>query len=72
MFGRLMVVLAIQKTAKGNVYDISRPNTGVSFFDMEVHPAPPPPLCPGLPKAPWSEAALLIFGLLEVTKDTNK
>ena len=36
MFGRVMVVLAIQKTAKGNLFDISRPNTGASFFDMEV------------------------------------
>lgn len=36
MFGRTMVVLAVQKSAKGNVFDIRRPNTGVSFFDMEV------------------------------------
>ena len=36
MFGRIMVVLAIQKSAKGNLFDISRPNTGASFFDMEV------------------------------------
>ena len=36
IFGRTMVILALQKTPKGNIFDICRPNTGPSFFDMEA------------------------------------
>lgn len=53
-FGRPMVLLAIQKSAKATTFDIRRPNTGVSFFDMEVRTrpctwilAPPQPIAGG-------------------------
>ena len=33
MYGRHMVLLAVQR---GGVYEITRPNTGTSLFDMQV------------------------------------
>ena len=41
MFGRNMTLLALQKPGAPNYFSILRPNTGESFFDMEV-------CCPGL------------------------
>ncbi len=36
MFGRNMTLLALQKPGAPNYFSILRPNTGESFFDMEV------------------------------------
>ena len=36
MFGRNMYLLALQKPGQPNLFSICRPNTGVSYFDMEV------------------------------------
>lgn len=36
IFGRTMFLLALQKLGTPNVFSICRPNTGTSFFDMEV------------------------------------
>ena len=36
MFGRSMYILALQKPGQPNLFSICRPNTGVSYFDMEV------------------------------------
>ncbi|KAK9798140.1 hypothetical protein WJX73_007295 [Symbiochloris irregularis] len=36
MFGRDMVLLATQKPGSPGLFDIARPNTGASFFDMEA------------------------------------
>lgn len=36
MFGRNMTLLALQKPGAANYFSILRPNTGESFFDMEV------------------------------------
>lgn len=36
MFGRNMTLLALQKPGAPNFFTILRPNTGESFFDMEV------------------------------------
>ena len=36
MFGRTMTLLALQKPGAANYFSILRPNTGESFFDMEV------------------------------------
>jgi hypothetical protein len=36
MFGRSMTLLALQKPAAPGYFTILRPNTGESFFDMEV------------------------------------
>lgn len=38
MFGRNMTLLALQKPGAANYFSILRPNTGESFFDMEVRP----------------------------------
>ncbi|KAK9855114.1 hypothetical protein WJX84_007868 [Apatococcus fuscideae] len=35
MFGRSMYILALQKPGQPNLFSICRPNTGVSYFDME-------------------------------------
>ena len=34
MFGRDIVLLATQKPGTGGLFDIIRPNTGASLFDM--------------------------------------
>ena len=36
MFGRHMTLLALQKPGAPNYFSVLRPNTGESFFDMEV------------------------------------
>ncbi|KAK9814268.1 hypothetical protein WJX72_003136 [[Myrmecia] bisecta] len=36
MFGRVMYILAIQKAGHPNIFNICRPNTGASYFDMEI------------------------------------
>ena len=36
IFGRTMFLLAVQKVGTPGVFSICRPNTGTSFFDMEV------------------------------------
>ena len=36
IFGRTMFLLALQKVGTPGVFTICRPNTGTSFFDMEV------------------------------------
>ena len=36
IFGRTMFLLALQKMGTPGVFSICRPNTGTSFFDMEV------------------------------------
>ena len=36
IFGRTMFLLALQKVGTPGVVSICRPNTGTSFFDMEV------------------------------------
>lgn len=36
IFGRTMFLLALQKVGTPGVFSICRPNTGTSFFDMEV------------------------------------
>ena len=38
IFGRTMFLLALQKLGTPGVFSICRPNTGTSFFDMEVMP----------------------------------
>lgn len=39
MFGHVMYLLALQKRAAKNLFVICRPNTGVSYFEMDVcHP----------------------------------
>lgn len=38
IFGRTMFLLALQKVGTPSVFSICRPNTGISFFDMEVTP----------------------------------
>ena len=38
IFGRTMFLLAVQKVGTPGVFSICRPNTGTSFFDMEVQP----------------------------------
>lgn len=40
MFGRLMTLLALKKPGPQNYYSLIRPNTGESYFDMEVCPCP--------------------------------
>ena len=36
MFGRTMYIMALQKPAAAHTFAICRPNTGASYFDMEV------------------------------------
>ena len=36
MFGRHMTLLALKKPGSQNYYSLVRPNTGESYFDMEV------------------------------------
>jgi hypothetical protein len=36
MFGRTMYLLATQKPGAAHTFAICRPNTGASYFDMEV------------------------------------
>ncbi len=36
MFGRTMFLLATQKPGVARTFAICRPNTGASYFDMEV------------------------------------
>ena len=36
IFGKTMFLLALQKVGTPGVFSICRPNTGTSFFDMEV------------------------------------
>ncbi len=36
MFGRHMTLLALKKPGSQNYFSLVRPNTGESYFDMEV------------------------------------
>ena len=36
MFGRHMTLLALKKPGAQNYFSLVRPNTGESYFDMEV------------------------------------
>ncbi len=52
MFGRSMFLLALQKPDSPNLFSICRPNTGVSYFDMEVWSCPAASPSPSLSPSP--------------------
>ena len=45
MFGRHMTLLALKKPGSQNYFSLVRPNTGESYFDMEVCILLPRQLC---------------------------
>lgn len=61
IFGRTMFLLALQKVGTPGVFTICRPNTGTSFFDMEVMTIPPP-LPAWRPRAPGARRAVSSHG----------
>ena len=60
MFGRDMYLLAVQKPGAPGLFNICRPNTGGSYFDMEVFfPAAAPPAKILQPHTSTSSAGML-------------
>ena len=60
MFGRNMTLLALQKPGAPNYFSILRPNTGESFFDMEVRSLSAHSLSPSHPASHLSNACVLV------------
>lgn len=54
MFGRDMILLATQKPGSPHLFNICRPNTGASYFDMEVGAEGPGAACAALAALPMT------------------